>query len=34
MIINILARFAKNIEDTRESLTVELKELKSSHTKI
>ena len=34
MIIKILAGLEKNIEDTRESITIEIKELISSQTKI
>ena len=34
MIIGILARFEKNIQDTIESLSAEIEELKSSQGKI
>ena len=34
MIIKILAGLEKNIEDTRESLSIKLEELKSSQAKI
>ena len=34
IIIQVLAEFEKNIKDTTESLTVEIKELKSSQAKI
>ena len=34
MIMKILAGLEKSIEDTRESLTIEIKELKSNQAKI
>ena len=34
MMIKILAGLQKTIEDTRESITVEMKEIKSNQTKI